>query len=104
MMSKRGAPDTKPLVEARNISKHFGGVQALRDVSLTLHAGQVRSLVGENGSGKSTLIKVIAGAHRPDTGEIVFNGRRCKHFRPIHAIREGIQVIYQDFSLFSNAC
>jgi len=92
----------KPVVAAQKISKHFGGVQALQDVSLTLYPGQVRSLVGENGSGKSTLIKIIAGVHQPDSGHIVLNGTPCKHLRPRQAVRAGVQVIYQDFSLFVN--
>jgi len=89
-------------LDIRHISKRFGGVQALRDVSLTISRGEVHCLVGENGSGKSTLIKVIAGVCRPDEGEIVINGQRTEHLRPIDAVREGIQVIYQDLSLFPN--
>ena len=90
------------MVAARNISKHFGGVQALRGVSLTLNAGEIRCLAGENGSGKSTLIKVIAGVEKPDAGEIVVGGRPLTHLEPIQAIRAGIQVIYQDLALFPN--
>ncbi len=90
------------IVAANHISKSFGGVQALRDVSLPLHRGEIRCLVGENGSGKSTLIKILAGALRPDSGAIVMGGRPFRHLEPIEAIREGIQVIYQDFSLFPN--
>jgi simple sugar transport system ATP-binding protein len=91
-----------PIVAANHISKSFGGVQALRDVSVTLHPGETRCLVGENGSGKSTLIKIMAGALRPDSGAIAIGGRPFKHLEPIEAVREGIQVIYQDFSLFPN--
>ncbi len=90
------------LIAARNISKAYGGAQALRDVSLVLNAGEIRCLVGENGSGKSTLIKIIAGAERPDTGAIVVDGKAFPHLEPIEAIRAGVQVIYQDFSLFPN--
>ena len=90
------------IVAANHISKSFGGVQALRDVSLALHRGEVRCLVGANGSGKSTLIKIIAGALRPDAGVIAIGGRQVPHLEPIAAIRAGIQVIYQDFSLFPN--
>ena len=86
----------------RHITKRFAGVTALHDVSLSLPAGQITCLVGENGSGKSTLIKVIAGVYAPDAGEIVLNGRSLAQVHPIEAIREGIQVIYQDFSLFPN--
>jgi len=89
-------------LDVRHVSKRFGGVQALRDVSLTIGRGEIHCLAGENGSGKSTLIKVIAGVCRPDEGEIIVNGRNVGHFRPIDAVREGIQVIYQDLSLFPN--
>ena len=85
-----------------HIKKAFAGVQALEDVSLAVHAGEVHCLAGENGSGKSTLIKIIAGALRPDAGTIVLNGRTHTRVTPIEAIREGVQVIYQDFSLFDN--
>lgn len=84
------------------VSKHFAGVTALREVSLTINEGEILCLVGENGSGKSTLIKIIAGVHEPDGGEIVVNGRPVRRLHPIDAIREGIEVIYQDFSLFPN--
>lgn len=90
------------ILQLSNISKSFSGVQALDDVSLTIRRGQVHCLVGENGSGKSTLIKVIAGVIQPDAGEIVINGKKFHTVQPITAIREGIQVIYQDFSLFPN--
>jgi len=90
-------------LDVRHISKRFGGVQALRDVSLTMGRGEIHCLAGENGSGKSTLIKIIAGVCRPDEGEIIIKGHSSRsHFRPIDALREGIQVIYQDLSLFPN--
>lgn len=85
-----------------HISKSFAGVQALKDISLTLHSGRTYCLVGVNGSGKSTLIKVIAGIHQPDSGVIAFHGKILHRLHPIEAIREGVQVIYQDFSLFPN--
>lgn len=89
-------------LEVNNIKKSFAGVQALRGVSMEINRGEIRALVGENGCGKSTLIKVIVGVHTPDEGEIIINGRRYQQIHPINAIREGIQVIYQDFSLFPN--
>jgi simple sugar transport system ATP-binding protein len=93
---------TTELLKVSNIYKSFSGVKALQDVSLTIEPGKVYCLVGENGSGKSTLIKIIAGVYPQDEGEIVINGKVYKHLHPIDAIREGIQVIYQDFSLFPN--
>lgn len=89
-----------PVLEVRNLVKTYGGVTALADVSLSLSAGDVHCLAGENGSGKSTLIKIISGAERPDSGEIIINGVSHSHMTPKDAIQQGIQVIYQDFSLF----
>lgn len=91
-----------PIVELRDVSKRFGGVLALDKVSLNLRAGQVHCLAGENGSGKSTLIKVLAGVHQLDTGTITIAGNTLKRLSPIESVRQGIQVIYQDFSLFPN--
>lgn len=91
-----------PVLEVRNVVKTYGGVHALRDVSLTLAPGEVHCLVGENGSGKSTLIKIISGVEKPDSGEIVIESRVHPHLTPNDAIRSGVQVIYQDFSLFPN--
>jgi len=93
---------TQPLLTAQGITKQFAGVQALKDVSITIGHGEIRSLVGENGSGKSTLIKILAGIYQPDKGTIEINGREFSALRPMDAISQGIQVIYQDFSLFPN--
>lgn len=90
------------LLHLTGISKSFAGVHALRNVDLTIEQGRIHCLVGENGSGKSTLIKIIAGVYERDSGSIVINGKEFEHLHPIDAIREGIQVIYQDFSLFPN--
>ncbi|MFC1466235.1 MAG: sugar ABC transporter ATP-binding protein [Candidatus Brachytrichaceae bacterium NZ_4S206] len=92
----------QPFLSLTRISKTYAGVRALEDVSLTVYPGEIHCLVGENGSGKSTLIKIIAGVVQPDAGQIVINGKTMDHLHPIDAIREGIQVIYQDFSLFPN--
>ena len=94
--------ESHEFLAAQQVSKHFAGVQALKNVSLTINRGEIRCLAGENGSGKTTLIKVIAGVYRPDEGELRINGRRYKSLHPIESIREGIQIIYQDFSLFPN--
>src|SRR3954466_16051679 len=85
------------------ISKRFGGVHALRNVDLTLQAGEVHCLVGENGSGKSTLIKIISGVQAPEKGgSIAVDGQHFEHLTPGESTRLGIQVIYQDLSLFLN--
>jgi simple sugar transport system ATP-binding protein len=89
-----------PLIELLHISKHFAGVKALDDVSLAIAPGEIHCLAGENGSGKSTLIKVISGVYQPDGGEIVIDGAPTRSLTPISTIAHGIQVIFQDFSLF----
>ena len=85
-----------------NISKSFGGVQALKGVDFSIGKGEIHCLVGENGSGKSTLIKIISGNLQPDTGEIWIKDQIYKHLRSIDSINMGIQVIFQDFALFPN--
>lgn len=90
------------ILRVDGISKRFGGVQALDDVSVQIRAGSVHCLAGENGSGKSTLIKVISGVEVPDSGTITLAGRVHHSLKPRTAIHEGIQIIYQDLSLFPN--
>ncbi|HAX97514.1 MAG TPA: lipase [Candidatus Atribacteria bacterium] len=85
-----------------NISKSFGGVQALKGVDFSIGKGEIHCLVGENGSGKSTLIKIISGNLQPDSGEIWIKDQIYKHLRSIDSINMGIQVIFQDFALFPN--
>lgn len=89
-------------LEARNIYKSFGGIQALKNATLQIRQGETLCLAGENGCGKSTLIKIISGAYRLDAGEIYINGTRHEHITPLQSTGAGIQVIYQDFSLFHN--
>ncbi len=91
-----------PILKVEGITKSFGGVQALRGVSLEIGSGEIHCLAGENGSGKSTLIKVISGVYEPDAGRIEINGQHFSHLNPKEAIGLGIQVIYQDFSVFPN--
>ncbi len=81
------------------VSKSFTGVQALRDVSLGLRAGEVHALVGENGAGKSTLIKVATGVYEADSGEIRLNGERVQFASPLAAQQAGISTIYQEINL-----
>lgn len=91
-----------PVLEVHDILKTFGGVTALGGVSLDLFPGEVLCIAGENGSGKSTLIKIISGAEKPDSGKIVVDGTTFTAMDTTDAIKSGIQVIYQDFSLFPN--
>lgn len=90
---------TTPLIEMRNISKAFPGVQALKDVSLAAYGGEVHMLVGQNGAGKSTLIKILCGAYRPDHGEFLLNGKPVRIESTRDARNLGIAVIFQEFSL-----
>ena len=91
-----------PLLELRGVSKSFGSVQALTDVDLEVHAGEVMALVGDNGAGKSTLIKCIAGIHPMDEGELIFNGQPVTVHGPKDAAKLGIEVVYQDLALCDN--
>jgi len=91
-----------PILQLRDISKSFGSVQALSDVDLEVHRGEVMALVGDNGAGKSTLIKCIAGIHPQDSGEILFEGRNVHISGPKDANKLGIEVVYQDLALCDN--
>jgi simple sugar transport system ATP-binding protein len=89
-------------ISLEHIHKNFAGVHALKDLSLSIKKGEIHCLAGENGSGKSTLIKVISGIHIPSEGTIQIGDKRLNRLTPKQAITLGVQVIYQDFSLFAN--
>lgn len=89
-------------VRVDGVTKTFGTVRALDDVSFRLRRGTIHALVGENGSGKSTLTKVIAGAHDLDAGTVMLEGELLEDLTPRDALRKGVRVIYQDFALFPN--
>lgn len=90
------------LIEMSRISKTFGGSHALREVSLTLMPGTVHALMGENGAGKSTLMKILAGVHQPDSGDIFKNGHRISFSNPRAALEFGISTVFQELSLLPN--
>jgi simple sugar transport system ATP-binding protein len=92
-------PERKPLLAARGVGKRFGHVEALRDVSLEVAAGEITALVGDNGAGKSTLVKILAGALRPDAGALFLDGGRLDLHNPLDAQRAGIETVYQDLAL-----
>ena len=93
---------TDYLLRAVEVRKYFAGVKALDGVTLEIRPGEVHCLAGENGCGKSTLIKIISGVYQRDSGTIEFDGKELTKITPISAIMNGIQVIYQDFSVFPN--
>ena len=89
-------PTAQPALELRDVSKHFGAVQALNEVDFEVRDGEVMALVGDNGAGKSTLIKCIAGIHPIDGGEVWFDGQKVDITSPRDAATLGIEVVYQD--------
>ncbi|MHA3980546.1 ATP-binding cassette domain-containing protein [Halovulum sp. GXIMD14794] len=96
-------PDkTTPLVEMRDISIAFGGVRAVDHVSIDLYPGEVVGLLGHNGAGKSTLIKILSGAYRADSGEILIDGKKATIHSPRDARHYNIETIYQTLALADN--
>lgn len=88
-----------PLLEVKHVSKYFGNVIALNDVSMQLYAGEVMCLLGDNGAGKSTLIKTLAGVHLPSEGEYFVEGKRVHFNSPRDALNHGIATVYQDLAM-----
>ena len=91
--------DRQPLYEARNISKSYGGIVALDDVSVRLYPGEVLGLVGDNGAGKSTLVKVLSGVHNPDSGQLLLDGLEHHWKSPHDTIEAGVETVYHDSGL-----
>ena len=89
----------KPLIEMKNIEKHFGSVIALAGVSVNVYPGECHCLLGDNGAGKSTFIKTMSGVHKPTKGEIFFEGKPLNFDRPRDAIQAGIATVYQDLAM-----
>src|SRR5947207_13293382 len=89
-----------PFIELDRVSKRFGGVTALDDVSFDIRRGEVHAVVGENGAGKSTLMKLLAGVHEPDDGEIRLEARSVRLNNPREARRQGIGIVFQELNLF----
>ena len=88
-----------PLLEVVNISKFFGSVIALHDVSMAVYAGEVMCLLGDNGAGKSTLIKVLSGVHKPSEGQYLVEGKPVVFSSPRDALAHGIATVYQDLAM-----
>ena len=93
---------SEPLLSIRNLSKIFGGLVAVDNMSLDVHSGEVVGLLGDNGAGKSTLIKCVSGVYQAEEGDIVFDGNPVAFASPMDARRVGIETIYQDLALANN--
>ena len=90
---------TAPLIEAQSVSKYFGSVVALKDISMRVQAGEVMCLLGDNGAGKSTLIKILSGVHRPSDGHYMFEGNEVHFSSPRDALSAGIATVFQDLAM-----
>ena len=90
------------ILKLKNISKNFGAIEALKDVSLVLNSGEVLGLMGDNGAGKSTLVKIIAGNFKQSAGQIIFEEKQEEFSKPMDARNKGIEVVYQDLALCDN--
>lgn len=90
---------TAPLIEVQSVSKYFGSVIALKDISMKVHAGEVMCLLGDNGAGKSTLIKILSGVHRPSDGHYMVEGKEARFSSPRDALNVGIATVFQDLAM-----
>ena len=99
---KREEQERVAVLELVNISKHFGAIQAVNDVSFALEPGEVVGLMGDNGAGKSTLVKMIAGNFRPSAGKLKMDDAEIVLHRPVEARRHGIEIVHQDLALCDN--
>ena len=93
------APDAAPIVEMKDIEKHFGNIIALAGVSFDVKPGECHCLLGDNGAGKSTFIKTMSGVHQPTKGEILFEGKRMDFATPRDAMEAGIATVFQDLAM-----
>lgn len=91
--------DGSPVLDVRDVSKRFGPVTALGGVSMQMRAGEVVALIGDNGAGKSTLVSIISGVSKPDTGEVLFGGRRLPNHTPKTAREAGVETVFQNLAL-----
>src|SRR4029078_10335861 len=96
-------PDTdgnQEIIRLERVSKRFGGIVAVNDVSFAIARGEIHAVVGENGAGKSTIMKMLAGVHRPDSGTLVLRGEATAIADPLHARRLGVSIVFQELNLF----
>src|SRR5436305_8412500 len=88
-----------PLLDVQNVSKYFGRVIALEDISMSVRAGEVMCVLGDTGAGKSTLIKILSGVHQPSEGRYLFEGKEVHFTSPRDALAAGIATVYQDLAM-----
>src|SRR5437868_10505343 len=88
-----------PLLDVQNVSKYFGSVIALKDISMKVRAGEVMCLLGDNGAGKSTLIKILSGVHQPSEGHYLVEGKEVHFTSPRDALATGIATVFQDLAM-----
>src|SRR2546422_10679524 len=88
-----------PLLDVQHISKYFGSVIALKDISMRVRAGQVMCLLGDNGAGKSTLIKILSGVYQPSEGQYLIEGKEALFSSPRDALSAGIATVFQDLAM-----
>src|SRR5579864_1901239 len=101
-IGERASTNAVALIEGRRLSKRYGPVHAVDDVSLSIGHGEIVAIVGDNGAGKSTFVKMLSGAIQPDEGELLVAGRSVQFRGPADARAEGIETIYQDLALLPN--
>ena len=99
---RKSAADRPPVLELTDVTKSFGPLVAVDNLSLTIRPNEVVGLLGENGAGKSTLLKILTGVHRPDKGSIAVNGKTVSLRSPQDANAVGIGIVHQEQSLFTN--
>jgi len=93
---------TDPILSIKSMTKRFGGLVAVNDLSWDIFPGEVVGLLGDNGAGKSTMVKIIAGNFPPSAGEIVLDGESVQFHRPVEAREKGVEIVYQDLALCDN--
>ncbi len=100
MSIERATSENREIIRVEHLSKRFGGVNALSDVSLSIDRGEIHALVGENGAGKSTLMKILAGIYQPDSGTVLIEGQAAQISGPLAARNYGISIVNQELALF----
>src|SRR5437667_9896658 len=98
-MSAEITTETVPLLQVQDVSKYFGSVIALKDISMTVHAAEVMCLLGDNGAGKSTLIKILSGVHRPSDGHYMVEGKEARFSSPRDALSACSDTGFQDLAM-----